>query len=78
MKSDIVNAAFDRKYRFSKNIGLGFKYTSSAMLERLDVDKQNQDRHKFNRFEEFLTVKEGEVMVSIEHWYETISQITAI
>jgi len=28
-----------------------------------------QDRFKFNRFEEFLSVKEGEVMVSIEHWY---------
>jgi hypothetical protein len=40
------------------------------MLERLDVDKQNQEKFKFNKFEEFNTVKEGEVMVSIEHWYE--------
>ena len=65
-------SGYFRKYRFSKNIGLGFRYHSSAILERLDVTQQEQDRFKFNKFDEFLTVKEGEVMVSIEHWYSNL------
>jgi hypothetical protein len=38
------------------------------VLERLNVDSQEEDRFKFVFFEEFASLNEGEVMVSIEHW----------
>ena len=41
---------------------------NSRVLERADIEEQAKDRFKFVRFEEFMTVRDGEVMVSIEHW----------
>jgi hypothetical protein len=57
-----------RKYKFSQGVGLSYKFFNNQVLERLDVENQARDRFSFIRFEEFSQVREGEVMVSIEHW----------
>jgi hypothetical protein len=49
-------------------VGLAYKFSNKRVLERVEVEDQDKDRFKFQVFEEFKTLKEGEVMMSIEHW----------
>ena len=51
-----------------QNVGLSYKFFNAKVLEKLDVENQNKDIGKFIRFEEFNQIKEGQVMISIEHW----------
>ena len=57
-----------RKYRYSQQVGLSYKFFNSKVLERADVENQNKDKFKFIRYEEFNQIKDQEVIVSIEHW----------
>ena len=45
------------------------------MLEKLDSENQQKDKMKFVRYEEFNQIQDGQVMVSIEHWYELLISI---
>ena len=49
-------------------MGLAYKFTNNTVLERVEVENQDKDRFKFQMFEEFKNISNGEVMISIEHW----------
>jgi hypothetical protein len=49
-------------------VGLAYKFSNNRVLERIEVENQDKDRFRFQMFEEFRSLKDGEVMISIEHW----------
>lgn len=49
-------------------VGLSYKFFNANVLEKMDVENQNKDKLRFVRFEEFNQIKDGQVMISIEHW----------
>ncbi len=57
----------DNRYRYSQQVGLSYKFQNVGVLERLDVESQNSKRFEFVRFAEFNDVKDGQIMISIEH-----------
>jgi len=46
-----------------------FQYSNNRILEKTDFDKIENDRHKFVWYPEFDECADGEIMISIEHWY---------
>ena len=48
------------------------------VLEKNDVEPPSKDKYKFMRFAEFNSLKEDEVMISIEHWYDKRIKINYI
>ena len=56
------------KYKYSQGVGLSYKFFNCKVLERMDVENQNKDKYKFLKYEEFNQLKDGQVMISIEHW----------
>jgi hypothetical protein len=53
-------------------VGLSYKFNSNRVLEKRDVEFQGKDKdgkvRDFIFFQEFHAIKEGQVMISIEHW----------
>jgi len=56
------------KYRFSQGVGLSYKFSSAKVLEKNDVEKQEQNNFSFVPWAEFEEAKEGQPIVSIEYW----------
>ena len=59
-------------------MGLSYKFFNNKVLEKLDSENQQKDKMKFMRYEEFNQIQDGQVMVSIEHWYDTELLMTIV
>lgn len=46
-------------YRYSRGVGLSYKFNKGNVLERKDIEQQNTTLKEFKMYDEFTTVKSG-------------------